>query len=126
MISNVLEHDLELSKLKRLLREGHNTYITATSKVTQQNAYNALTEHLLVVRDCALRLAMALDRLDTSEPFLWNGCDVRIALRSSLDFLGDCESLRSWYGDEYPYTNNPFALSLPLSECPKDTYVMLD
>ena len=76
LISIVLEHDLELSKLKRLLREGHNTYITATSKVTQQNAYNSLTKHLLVVRDCALRLATALDRLDTSEPFLWNGCDV--------------------------------------------------
>ena len=29
------------------------------------------------------------------------------------------------YGDEYPYTKNPFALSLPLSECPKDTYVKL-
>lgn len=49
LISLVLEHDLELCKLKSLLREGHNTYITAISKVTQQNAYNALTKHLLVV-----------------------------------------------------------------------------
>ena len=33
-------------------------------------------------------------------------------------FTGDCESLRSWYGDEYPYTNNPFAVlaSLGMSE----------
>ena len=76
-----------------------------------------------MIRDLAIRLALILDR--TTEPFLWNNCDVRLGLRSSLDFLGDCESFRSWYGDEYPYKNNPFALSVPLSDCPKDTYVKL-
>jgi hypothetical protein len=33
----------------------------------------------------------------------------------SLDFLGTCSLLQKWYGSSYPFENNPFALSYPLS-----------
>ena len=39
LLTCVLDHDISIRKLQDLLRRGHDTYITAISKVEQQNAY---------------------------------------------------------------------------------------
>lgn len=36
-------------------------------------------------------------------------------MQCSLDFLETCSLLQQWYGSSYPFQNNPFALSYPLS-----------
>ena len=40
-------------------------------------------------------------------------------LRHSLDFLGHNLTLRAWYGESYPFVDNPFSLALPSRTVPR-------
>lgn len=45
-------------------------------------------------------------------PFYWNGQATLVALATSLDFLATIPELVEWYGEGYPWTNNPFAFNI--------------
>lgn len=102
-------------RIKSAVRTGSVEYRNSQTYQQKQQAFVELARLLTNHRDLVIRLITVAVPWCTGEeprPLMWAGRPVLRSIGSDIDCLHTSTALCDWYGFEYPFTDNPFVITV--------------